>query len=111
MRSLLTKKKVRNLVFELCEGEDAPGQFAKLLQTDPYFLTGNWLLAGLPFRPELFQTKLDGLHCKDVVIYVNNAADVLLLALKAQQLVWGTRCLPCASLTRCLWWTKPIAKG
>lgn len=46
---------------------------------------------------ELFQTRLDRLPCNYFVIYINNAADVLLLALNTQQLSWGTRCLPCES--------------
>lgn len=41
-----------------------------------------------------FRTRLGRLPCNYSVIYVNNAADVLLLALNTQQLSWGTRCLP-----------------
>lgn len=56
----LDQIKAGNLVFELNEGEDAPSHFAKLLLTDPHFLTGNWLLAGLPLDRSCFRLSLMG---------------------------------------------------
>lgn len=55
MGFLLTKKG-QEPSFELYEKEDASSRFAKpkrLVLTDPHFSTGNFLLAGLPFKKDI----------------------------------------------------------